>query len=101
MDDMALTRTYVYTRIWRCEKNENTGCGYVNGGILSYSGQLRAIKGNTSRINIPDKKRNAPLRTVQLPGRSQVIGQFNLYQCKGMSGTVASHVFCKLASKLC
>ena len=39
---------------------------------------------------IPDKKKNAPLRTVQLPGRSQVIGKFSLYQCKGMSGTVAS-----------
>ena len=47
------------------------------------------------------QKRNAPLRTVQLSGRSQVIGQFGLYQCKGMSGTVASHVFCNLASKLC
>ena len=53
--------------------------------------------------NIPGKKRNAPLRTVQLSGRSQVIGQFSLYQCKGMSGTVyaASHIFCNLASKLC
>ena len=52
-------------------------------------------------VNIPDKKRNAPLRTVQLPGRSQGIGQFSLYQCKGMSSTAASHVFCNLASKLC
>ena len=50
---------------------------------------------------ICDKKRNTPLRTVQLSGRSQVIGQFSLYQCKGMSGTVASHIFCNLASKLC
>ena len=50
--------------------------------------------------NIPDKK-NAPLRTVQLSGISQVIGQFSLYQCKGMSVTAASHVFCKQASKLC
>ena len=50
---------------------------------------------------IPDKKRNAPLRTVQLSGRSQVIGQFSLYQCKGMSGTAALHIFCNLASKLC
>ena len=51
--------------------------------------------------NITDKKRNAPLRTVQLSGRSQVIGQFSLYQCKGMSGTAALHFFCNLASKLC
>ena len=50
---------------------------------------------------IPDKKRNTPLRTVQLSGRSQVLGQFSLYDCKGMSGTAASHVFCNLASKLC
>ena len=50
---------------------------------------------------IPDKKRNAPLRTVQLSGRSPAIGEFSLYQCKGMPGTVASHFFCNLASKLC
>ena len=50
-------------------------------------------------LNIRDKKRNAPLRTVQLPGKSQGIGQFSLYQCKGMSSTAASHVFCNLASK--
>ena len=50
---------------------------------------------------IPDKKRNAQLRTVQLSGRSQVIGQFSLYQCKGMPGTAALHVFCNRASKLC
>ena len=50
---------------------------------------------------IPDKKRNAPLRTVQLSGRSQVIGQFSLYQYKGMSGTAVSNVFCNPASKLC
>ena len=37
----------------------------------------------------PTKKRNAPLRTVQLSGRSQVIGRFSLYQCKGMPGTAA------------
>ena len=30
-----------------------------------------------------------------------MIGQFSLYQCKGMSSTVASHVFCNLASKFC
>ena len=44
-------------------------------------------------LHIPDKKRNAPLRTVQLSGRPQVIGQFSLYQCKGMSGAAASYVF--------
>ena len=45
-----------------------------------------------SIFNIPDKKRNAPLRTVQISGRSQVIDQFSFYQCKGMSCTVASYV---------
>ena len=50
---------------------------------------------------IPNKKRNTPLRTVQLCGRSQVIGRFSLYQFRGMSCIVASHVFCNLASKLC
>ena len=50
---------------------------------------------------IPDKKRNAPLRTFQLSGISQLIGQFSLYQFKVMQGTAASHVFCNLASKLC
>ena len=54
-----------------------------------------------SSVYIPNKKRNAPLRTVQLSGRSQVICQFSLYQCKGMSSTAASHVFCNQASKLC
>ena len=51
--------------------------------------------------SIPDKKRNTPLRTVQLSGKSQVIDQFSLYQCKGMSGTAASHIFCNQVSKLC
>ena len=51
--------------------------------------------------HIPDKKRNAPLRTVQLSGKSQVIGQFSYYQCKGRSVTAASHVYCNQASKLC
>ena len=58
-------------------------------------------KDGLSTLNIPYKKRNAPLRTVQLSGISQVIGQINLYQCKGMSVTAASHVFCNQASKLC
>ena len=47
-----------------------------------------------SSRHIPNKKRNAPLRTVQLSGNSQVIGRFSLYQCKGMPGTAALHVFC-------
>ena len=50
--------------------------------------------------DIPDKKRNAPLRNVQLSGRSQVIGPFSLYQCKDMSGTDALGIFCNQASKL-
>ena len=68
--------------------------------------------GTRLSINIPEyaneiifiytrQKRNAPLRTVQLSGRSQVIGQLSLYQCKGMIGTAALHVFCNQASKLC
>ena len=44
-------------------------------------------------VTIPDKKRNAPLRTLRLSGRSHVIDQFILYQCKGMSGTAASREF--------
>ena len=44
--------------------------------------------------NIPDKRRNAPLRTVQLSGKSQVIGQFSLYKCKCMSGTAELHFLC-------
>ena len=51
--------------------------------------------------NIPNKKRNAPLRNVPLSGRSQVIGQFSLYDCKGISSAASSHVFCNLALKLC
>ena len=46
-------------------------------------------------------KKNAPLRTVQLSGKPQVIGKFSLYQCKGMSLTAALRVFCNQASKLC
>ena len=48
---------------------------------------------------IPDKKRNAPRRTVQLSGSSQVIGQFSLLQCKGMPGSAALHISCNQASK--
>ena len=62
---------------------------------------LYALMDSLFWFNIPDKKRNAPLRTVQPAGIKQVIGQFSLHQCKGMSCTVASHVFCNLASKLC
>ena len=51
--------------------------------------------------NIPYKKRNAPLRTVRLSGRSQGIGQLSFYQCKGMPGFAAFHVFGNQASKLC
>ena len=68
--------------------------------LISYTSPF-LNQGLHGGIYIPDKKRNAPLGTVQLSGRSQVIGQFSLYQCKGMSCTVASHAFCNLASKLC
>ena len=51
--------------------------------------------------NIPDKIRNATCRTDQLSGRSQVMGQFRLYRCKGMSGTAALHIVCNQASKMC
>ena len=50
---------------------------------------------------IPDKIRNATRRTDQLSGRSQVMGQFRLYRCKGMSGTAALHIVCNQASKMC
>ena len=30
-----------------------------------------------------------------------MIGRFDFYQCKGMPGTAALHVFCNQASKLC
>ena len=41
------------------------------------------------------------ISTVLHTPRSQGIGQFNLYQFKGMSGTAALQVFCNQASKLC
>ena len=50
---------------------------------------------------IPDKKRNTPLRTVLLSGRSQVMGPFSLNQCKGMLGTAALHIFCNQTSTIC
>ena len=73
----------------------------AGGGTFFYDCQIYGFFLSQICSYIPDKKRNAPLRTVQLSGRSQVIGQFSLYQCKGISGTAASHVFCNLASKLC
>ena len=45
-------------------------------------------------VYIPDKIRKAARRTDQLLGRTQVIGQFRLYRCKGMSGTAALHIVC-------
>ena len=51
--------------------------------------------------HIPDKIRNATCRTDQLSGRSQVMGQFRLYRCKGMSGTPALLIVCNQASKMC
>ena len=78
---------------------------FGGGDINSLSNLLVLAHPNRRLIgelpNIPDKKRNAPLRTVQLSGESYLIDQFSLYQCKCMSSTAASHVFCKLASKLC
>ena len=40
-------------------------------------------------------------RTDQLSGRSQVMGQFRLYRCKGMPCTTALHIVCNQASKMC
>ena len=54
-----------------------------------------------NKTTIPDKIRNATRRTDQLSGRSQVMGQFCLYRCKGMSGTAALHIVCNQASKMC
>ena len=50
---------------------------------------------------IPDKIRNTTRRTDQLSGRSEVMGQFRLYRCKGMPGTAALHMICNQASKMC
>ena len=47
---------------------------------------------------IPDKIRNVTRRTDQLSGTSQVMSQFRLYRCKGMSGTAALHIVCNQAS---
>ena len=52
-------------------------------------------------LDIPDKIRNATRKTDQLSRRSQVMGQFRLYRCKGMSGTAALHIVCNQASKMC
>ena len=74
---------------------------YLKRWESSVSKSITSRKMEVTSLNIPDKKRNAPLRTVQLPGRSQGIQLFSLYQCKGMSSIAASHVFCNLAPKLC
>ena len=51
--------------------------------------------------SITDKILNATRRTDQLSRRSQVMGQFRLYPCKGLSGTAALHIICNQASKMC
>ena len=56
---------------------------------------------SVTRVSIPDKIRNATRRADQLSGRSQVMDQFRLYRCKGMSGTAALHFVCSKASKMC
>ena len=56
---------------------------------------------NFAYLCIPDKIRNATRRTDQLSKRSQVMGQFRLYRCKGMSGTAALYIVCNQASKMC
>ena len=71
------------------------------GGRLEMGSYLTGRENCFQQPYIPDKKRKAPLRSVHLSEKSQVIGQFSLYQCKGMSGTAASNVFCNQASKLC
>ena len=52
------------------------------------------------KTNIPDKIRNATHRTDQLSGRSQVMDQFRLYRCKGISGTDALGIVSNQASKM-
>ena len=52
-------------------------------------------------IYISDKIRNATRTTDQLSGRSQVMGQFRLYRCKGVPGTAALHIVRNQASKMC
>ena len=67
--------------------------------MLAYSEYGQEIKIDFCKIY--PHKRNAPIRTVQLSGRSQGIRQYSLYQCKRMSGSAALQVFCNQASKLC
>ena len=43
-------------------------------------------------FHIPDKIRNITRGSDKFSGRSQVMGQFRLYRCKGMSGIAASHI---------
>ena len=79
---------------------------YINGSYNNIAKGIRLLdkiarivytgKSSYSR----QKKRNAPLIKVRLSGRSQVIGYFSLYQCKGKSGTAAPQVLCNQASKL-
>ena len=45
------------------------------------------------------QKTPAPCRNDQVSGRSLKMGQFCLYWCKGMSGTVALHIFCNSCKK--
>ena len=49
---------------------------------------------------IPDKILNSTRRTDKLSGKSQVMGQFRLKRCKGMSGTAALYIVCNQASKM-
>ena len=70
---------------------------YLETLILDYIVDIYINNGDI----IPDKIRNATRRTDQLSGRSQVMGQFSLYRCKGMSCTAALHIVCNQASKMC
>ena len=44
--------------------------------LILFQFKYTVLQYNTT-LNIPDKKRNTPGRTVQLSGRSRVIGQFS------------------------
>ena len=63
----------------------NTGKLHREGLPRNSVDRITGFTGEDYTLNyIPDKIRNATRRTDQLSGRSQVMGQFRLYRCKGV-----------------
>ena len=52
-------------------------------------------------MHIPDKKRNAPRRTNQFSGRSQMVDQSPLYRSRGMSVTESLDIFRNQGLEMC